>query len=519
MSKVLMIAAENGAINGAKVGGVADVIRDIPTALANRGISVDVIIPDHNEYHKKYESTLVTEQQVAFRGQSSLIKLYELSLPNVVHQVKQYVIYHQSFSEQGGKVYIHDNNEAPFASDANKFALFNAAIAELLLNQQLPRPDGIHLHDWHASFLAVLLAFDKRYQEIANIKRVYSVHNLSLQGIRPLANDKSSLEAWYPQLAYEGAMICDPRYPHCFNPMRAGIVLSDKVHLVSPSYCLEVLKPSDHSIDFIGGEGLEADLKIKYARGDMVGILNGCDYEQVAPVIYDHSSFLMQTKQAIMRFASQEIHVCSSHFVANERINQWQNQPALKGPIVTSVGRLTSQKVSLLLAKHQGKLVISQLLSQLKEHTQGHFILIGSGDQQIELMLTQVMAEHSNFLFINGYDELLSNSLYSLGDLFLMPSSFEPCGISQMLAMRAGQPCLVNGVGGLIDTVKNNEDGFVFSGNTLEEKVSELIKKFGFALNLYEQSPEQYAKICQQASKCRFSWDKSAGNYIEQLYQ
>jgi len=513
-----MIAAENGAINGAKVGGVADVIRDIPIALANRGISVDVIIPDHNQYHKKYPSQQVAQLDIPFRGQPTMVNLYELLLPGPTHQVKQYVVDHPSFSEQGGKVYIHDDKGGPFSSDANKFALFNFAIAELILLNKLPMPDVVHLHDWHASLLTVLLAFDKRYQEISNIKRVYSVHNLSLQGIRPLAHDESSLEAWYPQLTYDDETLSDPRFPHCINPMRAGIVLSDKVHLVSPTYCLEVLKPTDRTIGFIGGEGLEVDLNAKYERGDMIGILNGCDYELVAAVIYDLSAFLTQAKQAVMRFAAQELNVCSSHFIANERVNQWQEQPVFQGPIITSVGRLTSQKMSLLLVEYQGELVISQLLNQLEAQTNGHFILIGSGDQDITLMLTQVMAEHNNFLFINGYDELLSNSLYSLGDLFLMPSSFEPCGISQMLAMKAGQPCLVNGVGGLIDTVNNNENGFVFSGNSTEGKVTGLIEQFDFALSLYEKSPEQYEKICQQASKCRFSWDKSAGQYIEELY-
>jgi len=513
-----MVAAENGAINGAKVGGVADVIRDIPIALANRGISVDVIIPNHNQYHHKYPSEQIAQLNVAFRGESTPVSLYELFLPDSTAQVRQFVIDHPSFREQGGKVYIHDADGAPFASDANKFALSNLAIAEFLLKEVLATPDAVHLHDWHASFLAVLLAFDARYKEISTIQRVYSVHNLSLQGIRPLANDESSLEAWYPQLAYDGAALCDPRYPHCINPMRAGIVLSDKVHLVSPTYCLEVLKPTDLQSGFIGGEGLQQDLNNKYQHGDMVGILNGCDYEQVPPVIYDTCAFLTQTQQAIMGFASQNISVCSSHFVANERVNQWLKQPSLQGPIITSVGRLTSQKMSLLLERHQGEIVISQLLKQLEADTGGHFILIGSGDQSIALALTQVMAQHNNFLFINGYDELLSNSLYSLGDLFLMPSSFEPCGISQMLAMKAGQPCIVNGVGGLIDTVKHNENGFVFSGNSIEEKVAGLIEQFNFALTLYSQSPNQYASICQQAAKCRFSWDKSAGQYIEHLY-
>ncbi len=121
--------------------------------------------------------------------------------------------------------------------------------------------------------------------------------------------------------------------------------------------------------------------------------------------------------------------------------------------MVTSIGRLTDQKALLLRQPYQDKTVLSVLLDDLAR-VNGRMIILGSGDTQIEFELMQLMASHDNFLFLNGYGQALSDQMYLHGDLFLMPSSFEPCGISQMLAMRDGQPCLVHAVGGLKDTVQ-----------------------------------------------------------------
>src|SRR6056300_946863 len=132
--------------------------------------------------------------------------------------------------------------------------------------------------------------------------------------------------------------------------------------------------------------------------------------------------------------------------------------------LFTSVGRLTDQKVLLLRqTMHNGKSLLDNLLLQIKGRAR--LVLLGSGDPLLEQFLLEVAGRHSNFIFLRGFSIGLSECLYRAGDLFLMPSSFEPCGISQMLAMRAGQPCLVHAVGGLLDTVTDGSDGFVFSGD------------------------------------------------------
>jgi len=146
------------------------------------------------------------------------------------------------------------------------------------------------------------------------------------------------------------------------------------------------------------------------------------------------------------------------------------------------------------------------------------FIMLGSGDQNLEQFFTEVAGRYANFLFIKGYSEELSNHLYRIGDLFLMPSSFEPCGISQMLAMREGQPCLVHAVGGLGDTVKNNIDGFHFDGETLDEQAKNFVARFIDVFTMKTEQPEQWQHISQTAKAVRFTWKKVAQDYQTHLY-
>ena len=149
-------------------------------------------------------------------------------------------IVHCSLS--AGRIYCNDPPERPFASDASKFALFGAAGCQLLAEDRLGKVDVIHLHDWHAAFAAMLIRSDPRYALLGDARLVVTIHNLAMQGIRPFARDDSSLDAWFPGLKFDRKAIADPRYPNCFNPLRAAINLCDKVHTVSPAYAREIRK-------------------------------------------------------------------------------------------------------------------------------------------------------------------------------------------------------------------------------------------------------------------------------------
>jgi starch synthase len=200
------------------------------------------------------------------------------------------------------------------------------------------------------------------------------------------------------------------------------------------------------------------------------------------------------------------------------RIAWWQTRGSRPGLLMSSVGRLTEQKVSLLCERMaDGRSCMEHLLQRLGED--GLLILLGSGDPEYEQFFAELGSTASNFIFLRGFSEALAEALYQAGDLFLMPSSFEPCGISQMLAMRAGQPCLVHAVGGLADTVRDGVDGFSFDGADTEEQVHRLLQRFAEVLALREQYPEHWQDVCEHAAAARFLWADIARAYDERLYR
>lgn len=147
----------------------------------------------------------------------------------------------------------------------------------------------------------------------------------------------------------------------------------------------------------------------------------------------------------------------------------------------------------------------------------GVFIILGSGEEFYEHFFTAAMVRHDNFLFLQGFSEDLADALYAGGDLFLMPSSFEPCGISQMLAMRAGTPCIVHEVGGLKDTVENGVNGFSFRGDAPREQAQNMLDCISVACTSTGK-PATWLSLCRNASSARFSWDEAVLQYQDLLY-
>ena len=186
--------------------------------------------------------------------------------------------------------------------------------------------------------------------------------------------------------------------------------------------------------------------------------------------------------------------------------------------LLTSIGRITPQKIGLMSEPtSRGKPALHGVLENLGEH--GLLIMIGSGDSEVEIFLTGVAARFDNFIFLRGYSDDLAEALYNLGDLFFMPSSFEPCGISQMLALRAGQPCLVHHVGGLRDTVRDNETGFVFGGDSPTEQADNLVAAMQRALARFQDHPAKWKAMRKAAAAQRFEWGDSVDAYLKYLYR
>ncbi|MEW6997136.1 glycogen synthase [Colwelliaceae bacterium BS250] len=529
--KILMVAAENDALPQGKVGGIGDVVRDIPLALAAIGQTVDVVIPGYGSFSKLSGAEHITSLQVMFGGQEHAVDIFKVSLDNLSNNasakssnisssnVTQWVIEHPMFAVGGiGKIYCDDPDNRPFASDATKFALFSAAVAKAVIRDVFGQIDVLHLHDWHTAMVTVLRAFDPEYQALQAIKTVYTIHNLALQGIRPIDGDESSLKAWFPNLPFDHNQINDPRYHHCFNPMRSGINLSDKVHAVSPTYAKEILSPSNHEHGIFGGEGLEGDLRNAAEKGRLHGILNGCEYPDNAITRLNLTELMALSENEVVKWIADKPLVDNAHLIALTRLKQLAIKKYKKQPLViTSVGRITDQKMRLFQQIMQnGETALEQLLNTLSGD--GVFILLGSGDKQLENFLTEIASTKTNFVFLKGYSEALSENIYNSGDLFLMPSSFEPCGISQMLSMRAGQPCLAHSVGGLSDTIIHDQDGFTFNGDNPLHQAENMLSCFQTVIAQKKQNQKAWNKISKNALKARFLWRDAAQDYIKYLY-
>lgn len=523
---ILMVAAENDGIAECKVGGIGDVVRDIPLALSNNGCTVSVVTPSYGHLHETDGAEAVADISFPFSGAEQWAVLYRVRARTVSSErVTHFVIDHPAFKKQDEErgvfeIYSHDDARHPFATDATKFACFNAAVASAIKAKNFGPLDVLHLHDWHAAVLFVLRRFDKESEHLRTLRTVYTIHNLSLQGIRPFENDASSLESWFPRLEQTQELLdtlTDPRWPDCFNPMATGIRLSDAVHTVSPTYAEEILHPSRPS-GFFGGEGLEEDLKQAKEQKRLHGILNGCEYPEPCPQKRSFHALLNLIRKDAVRWAARRNALTLADYAAFQTLEALSNARKKPTFIATGISRLTDQKMLILRSSaSNGKTGLENILEHLGNDRL--FILIGSGDRTIEAFFAEAAATHANFLFLNSYSNAAAEALYTCGDLFLMPSSFEPCGIGQMLAMRAGQPCLVHRTGGLRDTVTPGVNGFGFEGETLTDQVDAMIATLNTALDLHSHSSNDWKKVCDAAAQARFEWDQSAKQYIETLYR
>jgi starch synthase len=497
---IWMAAAENDALPGGKVGGVGDVMRDLPTALAAQGHRVVVFTPSYGRFHHIQGSERTASIRMDFAGRSRVAALYRV--PSRTDGIEQYVIEHSLITaRQPGRIYFDDGASDPFASDATRFSFFSAAIAAWTEQTAQP-PDVLHAHDWHLGALFFLRRFGRGYRALRRARCVFSIHNLAYQGIRPLRGHPSALESWFPQISYTRKVVRDTRYADCANLMAISLRLADGINTVSPGYAREILLPSDPRRGFVGGEGLETDLQAADADGRLSGILNGCFYPE-PPGRRPGWKTLLDAIERQEGLADPQ---------------QLSRLPRRRPrAVLTSIGRITDQKSTLFLQETaSGQTALEAILDRVGGDAV--LIMLGSGDRAFEQHFATIAAKHDNFLFLRGYAESLSDVLYRAGDLFLMPSSFEPCGISQMLSMRAGQPCVVHAVGGLRDTVHEGVTGFRFSGSSPRAQARQFVAAVARALRVKEDEPSRWRDICRAASEQRFTWRNSAQQYVEKLY-
>ncbi|GAA4317270.1 glycogen/starch synthase [Pontixanthobacter gangjinensis] len=490
---------------------MGDVVRDVPRQIASRGDRVSIITPAYSRLHTS-GAEKVSDIDFIFRGVPHRGEIYEVTGKQEITGIKHYVLHHPDI-KAGDIAHIYFNDpDQPFYTDANVFSLFCTAVAAAVREGVFGKLNIIHLHDWHTSMLLFLRKFNPGFKVLKDIRMVYSIHNLAIQGIRPFENNYSSVKAFFPEIEFDHEQLYDRRYPDCINLMAVGIRLADAVHTVSPSYKEDIQKPSNPP-HFIGGEGLEEDLKKANKEKRLFGILNGANYSNINTV--ESGILFRQCVRRLFRWLQEEKKDYKAHYLAHtgEKITRWQeHNPDF---ICTSVARLTEQKF-FFFKEDPG--LLPGLMKKLTE-VNGVYILLGTGAPEYEEIFREASYHHKNFIFINAQSESIIDMLYQESNLYLMPSQFEPCGISQMLAMRNGQPCLVHHTGGLIDTVDNMKTGFSFDGKNVKEKTANFVKIFSEAVDLYFKDRKAWDEICANARAKRFTWEKSVETYYAELYQ
>lgn len=448
-------------------GGLGDVMGALPTAIAKNNHDVVVIAPLYKSVRAKYSSDLVKVADITFNlsWRSTGASIYKISKNGVEYL---FVENHYYFDRE--KLYGEYD-------DAERFAFFSMAVVEYML-QSNDIPDCLHANDWQCAMAIVYLK--TKYASVAslaNVKTIYTIHNIEYQGkfdsyilgdVFALGNEYLNL------LEFDG----------CINLMKAAIVSTDYLTTVSPNYAREL----EYDYYAFGLSGIIAS-----ARHKMSGIINGIDYSVFAP--NKDKDIYQQYHTRIVKFgkAKNKLKLC-------EELGLDTN-PAI--PLLVMITRLASQKgIDIFLA------VADELLSH-----EVQVVVLGTGEPEYENALRALEHRHNNFRALIKFDRVLSKRLYAAGDIFLMPSKSEPCGLAQMLACSYGTVPVVRNVGGLHDTILPypNPDsiGFRFDNYSADEMLGTIL----YALDVYRDEAE-WKKIRMRAKSKQFTWDNSAKEYI-----
>lgn len=472
--KILFAAAEGAPFS--KTGGLGDVIGALPKSLVKQGHEVAVALPYYDMVEAKFgdqvEDVLHFETNVGWRRQYVGIK-------KLVHEGVTFFFIDNQYYFFRGHVYGDWD-------DGERFAYFQLAVLEMMEQVDFI-PELLHVHDYHTAMMPFLLKEKYHWiQAYQGIRTVLTIHNLEFQGQFSDGMLGDLFGVGYQR--YEDGTL---RWNDCLNWMKAGILYADRVTTVSPSYAEEI-----KTAQF--GCGLDQILRME--SGKVVGIVNGIDADLYNP----------ETDKLI-----------PYHFSAKDLSGKAKNKADLQRrlglpvradvPVVGIVSRLTRQKGF--------DVVVEQLHNLLQEDVQ--IVLLGTGDPSFEEAFAwfgHVYPEKmsANILF----DVTLAQEIYAASDIFLMPSRFEPCGLSQMMSMRYGTLPLVHEVGGLRDTVQpyNQFDGggTGFGFNNLDGYW--LRDTFLKAIYLYKDDKKAWKKLQETAMTRDFSWDTASTAYAD-LYK
>ncbi len=474
-----------------KTGGLGDVVHSLPIALNELGEDVRLVLP-------AYRDVLASVDSLKELG------YWDLPGAGVTHRVRVLQAHHEglgdylylidvpSLFDRAGNPYVHSDG-FNWPDNAERFTVFSRAVAQLA--KGIPGtdwiPDVVHSHDWQTGLVSAFISmFHPRP------KTVFTIHNMAYDG-HFSHSDFTSLamppEWWSADhVEFYGG----------FSMLKAGMVFSDQVTTVSPTYAREICTP-EYGYRF---EGVLQNLGDKLS-----GILNGIDLETWNP---ETDSYLVKNYSATNPKMKMQ-------WIAGKLANKqallknvglpYDDLAEGKTPVLGFISRLVEQK---------GVDLITSMLPELFGTTDAMVVILGSGHMSYEAELLSLAEQYPSRLHVHiGYSESLAHQIEAGCDLFLMPSRFEPCGLNQMYSLRYGTPPVVNFTGGLADTVTDATDmamkdktanGFVFHNVNADA----LLSAVNHALVIYKK-PEKWKQVCETAMQQELGWESSAKKYQE----
>ena len=468
--KILYATSE--AVPFCKTGGLADVAGSLPPALAEQGAEVAVVLPMYQRVKERFGSQLKFEcyDFVDLAWRHSYCGLFSLE--------KDGVTWYFLDNEQ----YFNRPDLYGYIDDGERFGFFSRAIVRMLPHFKF-WPEVIHCNDWQTALVPIYLKDDGvREDRFRSIKTTLTIHNIEYQGrfgMQTLGDLFGLDQGW----AADGTILMDGDV----NLMKGAILCADAINAVSPTYANE-LKMSyfAHRLENI----------MRRCEYKLSGVLNGIDMK-----LYDPAT----DQRITANYSVDDLEGKNVDKAALQRMMGLREEPHV--PIVAIVSRLVS---------HKGLDLICEVLHDMMELPM-QLVILGKGDRKYEEFFHWAAQQYHGRMAVRlDYNEELSMAIYSGADLFLMPSKSEPCGLSQMIAMRYGTVPIVRETGGLKDTVQPYEawrdagNGFTFANYAS----SDMLYVIREAVYLYKDYPDAFSRLRKRAMKCDFSWARSAKDYL-----
>ena len=469
--KVLYAASE--AVPFCKTGGLADVAGSLPPALAAQGGETAVILPLYRRVKERFadQLTFLCYDYVDLAWRHAYCGLFSLKKDGVTW-------YFLDNEQYFGRPELYG-----CADDGERFGFFSRAVVKMLDHLDF-WPDVIHCNDWQTALIPIYLKDDGvREERYRSVRTVLTIHNIEYQGrYDPYClGDLFGLDRGWVD---DGTLLLDGD----LNLLKGAILTADAVNAVSPTYAQELKNPYfAHRM-----EGILTQCGYKLS-----GVLNGIDMK-----LYDPAA----DPRIAANYTAENISGKAADKAELQKALGLRPEP--ETPIIAMVSRLVT---------HKGLDLIREVMGDIME-LPVQFVLLGSGDAAYEDFFRHAAERWPERMAIRlGYDEALSMAIYAGADLFLMPSRSEPCGLSQMIAMRYGTVPIVRETGGLKDTVQPYEawrdagTGFTFANYSSADMLHVLRE----AAYLYKDYPDAFARLRRRAMERDFSWNRSAGDYLK----